>query len=161
MSEKKFQTIRLKSSHNYSRPDETITDKLQTPQNYREKLKNYTEVDDIDSVTISTHVRYFVWDNKKNLWKFRTGGLLTKKHPKYVVLSNGKYSWSVQKEIPSRTSQLGGSIESESTEVFATKFFKILSKEEKNQREIDQLRRDNAALATKLQVLLKERNNLV
>ena len=156
-NEKKFNTIRLKSSHSYTRPQETITDKLQNPEHYREKLKGYVEVNDIDSVSISTHVRYFIYDNQDKIWKFRTGGLLTKKHPKYVVLSNGKYSWSVQKEVTNTSSQ-DNSLDNQS-DVFETKFFKILSKQEKNEREIEQLKQDNALLAQKLQLILSKLNN--
>ena len=54
-------TIRL-SKTTYERPATTITDTLQSPEAYREKLKGYVEVDNIDFVSIKTHVRYFVRD---------------------------------------------------------------------------------------------------
>jgi hypothetical protein len=45
---------------------------------------------------LGTHLRYITLDkNKKNA--FRLGGNLIRKEDKYVVLSNGKQCWSVQK----------------------------------------------------------------
>ena len=139
-------TIRLSKSI-YKRPSQTITDTLQDPEAYKEKLKGYTEVKDIDYVSINTHVRYFVYDLKENAWKFRTGGLLRKKdNSKYVVLSNGKYTWSVQREVSNGNG-----------DVWETKFFKILSKAdlseialERQQDEIERLKAENLALKNQL-----------
>ena len=135
-------TIRLKKSI-YKRPNQTITDTLQHPDAYKEKLKGYTEVKDIDYVTVNTHVRYFVYDIEESKWKFRTGGLLKRKHAKYVVLSNGKYTWSVQREV----------VTDSTNDIFETKFFKILTKAElseialeKQQEEIERLRAENRSL---------------
>ena len=156
MNEKKFSTIRLKTTHSYNRPEITITDSLQNEKAYKEKLIGYVEVKDVDYVTISTHVRYFIFDIVEKQWKFRTGGLLTKKHSKYVVLSNGKYSWSVQRETH----------DTKNDEIYETKFFKIMSKDEKNEKEInikdkeiEQLKKDNQKLAEKLSLLLQNFNN--
>ena len=140
-------TIRLSKSI-YKRPVQTITDTLQAPDAYKEKLKGYTEVTDIDYVGVNTHVRYFVYDISEMAWKFRTGGLLKKKdNIKYVVLSNGKYTWSVQREI---TNEKTG-------DVWETKFFKILSKSdlseialERQQDEIEKLKAENQALKNQL-----------
>ena len=150
-SPKKFNTIRLSKSQNYTRPKTTITDTLQEQDKYKEKLQNYEEVKDIDYVSIGTHVRYFVFCTKENIWKFRCGGLLTKKHLKYVVLSNGKHSWSVQREIIDETND----------QVYETKFFKILSNDEKKDRvlnekekEIEILKQDNKIMAEKLERLI-------
>ena len=60
------------------------------------------------------------YDLQDNKWKFRTGGLLKRKHAKYVVLSNGKYTWSVQREINN----------TKTGDIWETKFLKILSKQE-------------------------------
>jgi hypothetical protein len=79
----------------YKRPKKTIQDKL-TKEDIIEKLKNYREVDDINKVPVNTHMRYFIKKNNKKL--FRLGGVLIKKdHPDYVVLTNNKITWSVQK----------------------------------------------------------------
>ena len=146
-SSKTIRTVRL---HNtvYNRPETTITDTLQNEQAYRKKLKGYTQVDDVDYVSIRTHVRYFVYDVEEQKWKFRTGGLLTKKHAKYVVLSNGRYSWSVQREVKN------------GEDIWETKFFKILNKQElaelaleKQQEEISRLREENQALRSQMMAL--------
>lgn len=138
-----IKTIRLTKS-TYNRPNQTITDTLQNPEAYKEKLKGYIEVDDIDGVTKNTHVRYFVYDIRKKCWMFRTGGILKKKdHSKYVVLSNGKYTWCVQRRI---TNDKTG-------DVYETKFFKILDKQQmleialnKQNEEIEKLKRENQFL---------------
>lgn len=157
MSTKKFKTIRLVNTYGYKRPEVTITDSLQNEDSYREKLKGYQEVKDIDSVVLGTHVRYFVYNSAEKTWKFRTGGLLTKKdHPKYVVLSNGKYSWSVQKEIPDENSE----------NFYETKFFKIMTKHEVAQSKLSQqeikiqeLQQDNKKLADQLNKLISKIKN--
>ena len=65
-----IKTIRLSKSL-YNRPKQTITDSLQTPEKWREKLKGYNEVSDIDYVSVRTHVRYFIYDVPSNKWLFR------------------------------------------------------------------------------------------
>ena len=140
-----IKTIRLGKSL-YNRPENgTITDSLQDPQEYKKKLQGYIEVSNVDYVSIRTHVRYFIYDGDTSTWKFRTGGLVTKKHDKYVILSNGKYSWSVQRYIHV------------DDELFETKFFKILTKQElteialeKQQKEIDVLKQENDHLRRQL-----------
>lgn len=81
---------------NYERPKITYTDTLQNKQSMKQKLKNYTRADDIDNVPLHTHIRYVSLD-KKFKQVFRTGGILIKKHAKYIKLSNGKVQWSVQR----------------------------------------------------------------
>ena len=140
-----IKTIRL-SKTIYTRPLEgTITDKLQSPSEYHQKLKGYIEVSDIDYVSVRTHVRYFVYDIKQTKWMFRTGGLLTKKHAKYGIVANVKYSWSVQREI------------NNGEDLYETKFFKILSKLElteialeKQQDEIQKLKLENSHLKSQI-----------
>lgn len=87
-------TKRLKNSK-YKRPANTYTDLL-TNDDIIDKLEDYKRVDDIFKVPLGTHIRYF--KNDKGKKKFRLGGVLIKNDglPKYVVLSNGKFSWSVQ-----------------------------------------------------------------
>ena len=54
-------------------------------------------MDDISTVSLNAHLRYFTV-NDKGEKQFRLGGFLTKIDIEkgYVVLSNGKLSWSVQ-----------------------------------------------------------------
>lgn len=82
---------------NYNRPRKTIQDKL-TPDEIKEKLKDYKEVRHIKDLNIGDHLRYFtIVDNSR---KFRLGGELKKidDSKKYLVLSNGLATWSVQLE---------------------------------------------------------------
>lgn len=94
-------TIRLSKSVAFQRPKYTVQDKL-TEEEIDEKLQDYKEVDDIREVPVGTHVRYFVTtvDKKtgQSVRKFRLGGMLKDKEhaDKYVVLTNGTLSWSVQ-----------------------------------------------------------------
>ena len=84
----------------YKRPKTTLQDKLSADE-IQEKLEDYVEVEDISKVSLNTHLRYFsiITDPKKKTTKkaFRLGGFLTNKneYEKYVILSNGKSSWSV------------------------------------------------------------------
>ena len=80
---------------NYIRPTKTFTDSL-TKDDIKEKLENYKKVDDVSKIPIGSHVRYIVNKDGKHL--FRMGGQLVQINglPDYVLLSNGKNSWSVQ-----------------------------------------------------------------
>jgi hypothetical protein len=83
---------------NYKRPEITYTDKLSKSQ-IKELLIDYERVKDIkdlEKIPPGTHLRYFEMKNKE--LKFRTGGVLTVNSglPDYIILSNGKLSWSVQ-----------------------------------------------------------------
>lgn len=79
----------------YKRPEKTFQDTLGKDE-IAKLLKDYSEVDNIYDVPINSHLRYFVKKNGKE--NFRMGGYLTKIEPKkgYIVLSNGKVTWSVQ-----------------------------------------------------------------
>lgn len=83
------------SNDNYERPKQTMQDKM-TDQEKAEKLRNYTKAGTIMDVDIGTHVRYFT--NIDGDMKYRSGGNLVKKDTqgRFVVLSNGRASWSVQ-----------------------------------------------------------------
>lgn len=93
-------TERLELS-NYNRPKITLQEKM-TQEEINDKLFDYIEVKNIKDVKLNTHVRYFIFKNDaktNNIKKlFRLGGYLTNKENanKYVVLSNGKNTWSVQ-----------------------------------------------------------------
>lgn len=132
-------TRRLAKS-NYQRPTKTYTDTLQTNKAMKDKLKNYVQADDIDDVNINTHVRYVTLKNGDQ--RFCLGGLLRKIHPKYVILSNGTFSWSVQRYHYSN--------EDDSEPVFETIFFRILSKHEQQQHIIEQQQHELDQLKKKL-----------
>lgn len=80
---------------NYKRPTKTYQDTLDEKK-IKELLKDYEPVEDIYSVPLNSHLRYFtVKDNKK---QFRMGGYLDtiNEEKGYVKLTNGKTTWSVQ-----------------------------------------------------------------
>lgn len=90
-------TKRLTRDTSYTRPAKTYQDNLSNME-IKEKLKDYKKVSDIKKISIGTHIRYFTIDPKTNNKLFRLGGMLNKVDPNglYVILSNGKLSWSVQ-----------------------------------------------------------------
>ena len=78
----------------------TKQDKL-SAEEIRDKLEDYLEVEDISTVPLNTHIRYFsIIKSKKGKTKkiFRIGGFLKNKDnaESFVILTNGKNSWSVQ-----------------------------------------------------------------
>ena len=87
----------------------------------QEKLKNYERVDEIEDVSINTHVRYVTLDKDKKQ-VFRLGGLLKRIHSKYVTLSNGTFTWSVQRYHYDKDQE---------DPIFETVFFRIIPKEER------------------------------
>lgn len=130
-------TFRLSKSK-YDRPQITYTDTLQTNASMKEKLQNYERVEDIEDVPLNTHVRYVTIKDGKQ--RFCLGGFLIKIHKKYVILSNGRQSWSVQRyhweeNNSSNNYQTGGTDDDSNTEpFFETTFFKILSPKEINEK---------------------------
>lgn len=73
----------------------SFTEKL-TDDEIKEYLEDYKE-EQIQNIKLGTHVRYFTVD-KNGETKFRLGGTVRFKSPdhKYLILENGKASWSVQ-----------------------------------------------------------------
>lgn len=64
----------------------------------KEKLKDYSKVDNITTVSIGTHIRYYTIDPKTKEKIFRLGGTLNKIDPehRFIILSNGEITWSAQ-----------------------------------------------------------------
>jgi len=130
-------TFRLSKSK-YDRPEITYTDTLQTNANMNEKLQNYERVEDIEDIPLNTHVRYVTMKNGKQ--RFCLGGFLIKRYKKYVILSNGRQSWSVQRyhwedNNSQNNYQTGGTDDDSNTEpFFETTFFKILSPKDLNEK---------------------------
>jgi len=123
----------------YVRPTKTHQELL-SKQDIKNKLKDYKQVSNIMNVPIGTHIRYFTTKNKEKL--FRLGGLLTKIDPqgRFITLSNGQLSWSVQ---------IAGSIffeklsEEEVKEEIKKEVTQELLSEEKNKTtEIEQLQKE-------------------
>jgi len=69
-----------------------------SPAEIKEKLEEYKKIEDINTVSLNAHLRYFTINEKTDEKQFRLGGFLTKidKDKGYVILSNGQVSWSVQ-----------------------------------------------------------------
>ena len=114
--------LRRLVNSNFNRPKTTYTDTLQNKKSMQEKLKNYERVDEIEDVSINTHVRYVTLDKDKKQ-VFRLGGLLKRIHSKYVTLSNGTYTWSVQRYHYEN--------KDDEEPMFETVFFRIIPKEER------------------------------
>ena len=80
----------------YKKPPQTFSEKL-TDAERIELLSDYKEKN-IKDIIKGTHVRYFIKDIKTKELKFRLGGIIASIDglPEYVILSNGKKTWSVQ-----------------------------------------------------------------
>ena len=87
------------SADDYKKDGNTTQDNL-TNDDINILLEEYAEVDEITELKPGIHVRYFNIITKKNSEQkiFRMGGTIIKidYDKKYMVLSNGKISWSVQ-----------------------------------------------------------------
>jgi len=124
-------TKRLSRQKDWSRPETTTTDAInQDDEQICQKLENYVEVDNIDYVSINTHVRYVVFDTRVGKYMFRLGGLLAMKHTSYVVLSNGKQTWSVPKESEHNKQK------------HTTRFYRILNPFEMQQKRLEAQKKD-------------------
>ncbi len=88
-------TKRLTEDTNYKKEGKSIQQTL-SPNEIKEKLQEYTQIEDIGEAPLNSHIRYVTID-KNGKKQFRLGGFLTKNENDYIVLSNGKLSWSVQK----------------------------------------------------------------
>lgn len=125
-------SIRRLVNSNYDRPKTTYQDTIQNKESMMEKLKNYVRAEDIDDVPIDTHVRYVTLDKKKKQ-VFRLGGLIKKIHPKYVILSNGSFAWSVQRYHY---------VEGVEEPIFETVFWRVISKESRMEKKIEEQRKE-------------------
>lgn len=138
-------TKRLSRQQDWKRPETTATDAInQDEAQMNSKLENYVEVDNIDYVGINTHVRYVVFDTRVGKYLFRLGGLLAMKHPTYVVLSNGKQSWSVPKETEFNK------------QTHATRFFRILNPFEMQQKRLEEQKKDKDQVSLVAQQQMEE-----
>ena len=136
-------TKRFSRQKNWDRPEQTETDRINSdPEEIKKKLENYIEVDNIDFVTINTHVRYFIFDTRVKEYRFRLGGLLAKKDNNFVVFSNGQLTWSVPK-----ISEFEG-------KTYPTKFYRILNPTEMEQKRAEKMRieRDQQTMVTQHQL---------
>jgi hypothetical protein len=94
----KFTLTKRLGNDNYKKEGKSIQQAL-SPNEIKEKLQEYVPLNTIDDTPLNSHIRYFTIDKISGKKQFRLGGFLTKNENEneYVVLSNGKVSWSVQK----------------------------------------------------------------
>ena len=80
---------RLSRDKSYVRPTKTFQETLSNTD-IKERLKEYKKVDNIKTVSIGTHCRYFSVDLNTKQKVFRLGGNLNKIDPegRYVILTN-------------------------------------------------------------------------
>ena len=149
------ENIKLKrlTTYNYNRPETTYQDTLQNKKSMLEKLENYERVDNIEDVSLKTHVRYVTLHNETRQQVFRLGGLLEEIHPKYVKLSNGEFSWSVQRYHYSED-------QAETEPIFETAFWRIISKEDLLYKKIEEQHDEIQDLKEQLNELKQENLNL-
>jgi len=92
-------TKRLSRDTTYKKDTESYQSKL-TDKEIAKKLEDYIKVEpeDVTKISLGTHIRYFTVNPKTGETQFRLGGTLTKcdEKNKYIVCSNGTFSWSVQ-----------------------------------------------------------------
>jgi hypothetical protein len=90
-------TKRLGQEKDYNRPLITPQQQL-TKEDIAQKLRGYKNVKNIVDVPIDTHIRYIRVNPNTGEQEFRTGGFLHRKDnaDKYVILSNGSLTWTVQ-----------------------------------------------------------------
>lgn len=142
-------TQRLVSS-GYIRPKKTITDSLQTKDAILGKLDGYVEVlgEDIDDISIGSHVRYIIFDKTKKKELFRTGGIVAKVHPKYISLRGlENKSFSMQRYVYDDSGNI----------IYTTRVFKKMTDKEKAEIQadeaIEQLETFTAQLAKKDEII--------
>jgi hypothetical protein len=92
---------RLSRDSTYKRPAKTFQETL-TNDEIKEKLEGYKKISDINDLNIGSHLRYFTKDKTTKKMLFRSGGMLNAIRQgdknKYLILSNGTVSWSVQND---------------------------------------------------------------
>lgn len=125
------------SKDNYKRPSKTKTEEL-SKEDIEKLLQNY-EKKDIQNIPLNSHVRYFKVENGKKL--FRYGGFLVNNNDmdKYVILSNGKKTWTVQ--------------------VKETIFFKKLSQKDIDQKKDDEIAKLKSFIVKQQHHIKKLTNN--
>ena len=138
----------------YQKPAQTYQDKL-TRQQIKEQLKDYKEINDITMLSIGCHVRYFSIDPATKKKLFRLGGTVNKIDPEYrfIILSNGTLSWSVQ--IPN-TVFWKKLTESEYKAELKEEIRKEILTEEPSTHEISKLEKENSELKKVLKEILKK-----
>lgn len=132
---------------NYVKTGLSKTDKNQNHAYIKKVLQNYTLIKDLDRETDNTHVRYITFSNGKH--RFRYGGFLVKIAQKYVVISNGKFTWSVQRYHFNKNKEV----------IFETQFYKLKTVSALKD-EYKKLKKENTKLRTICTQLLSKTQQL-
>ena len=118
-----------------------------SPADIKKKLEEYQQIDNIDDVNIGNHLRYFSFNPSTGKKQFRLGGFLSKIDKDYVVLNNGEFSWSVQKDKSIFFKKISfGELKDELIEKISKKYEKI----------INDLTNENIKLKKTLKIIKKE-----
>jgi hypothetical protein len=145
-------TKRLSRDTSYKPTDKTYQQSL-TNEDIIKKLEDYEKVksNDIFLIPLNTHLRYFTVNPKTGKTEFRLGGVITKfgDNREYVVLSNGKFTWSVQLNNTTFYKKLSINQIKENIKLETLSQIKKDKKESKN---IDELLEENK----KLKSIIKE-----
>ena len=158
-------TKRLSRDTGYNRPKKSYQDTLSN-DDIKDKLKDYKKVTDIRKIVIGTHMRYFTKDKNTNKKIFRLGGFLTKfgEEYKYVVLSNGQVSWSVQNNADTdfwakmNSKEIGevAETEKEDTKNIEEKYKKLKEKNEYMLKLLEEQHKATEKLTKKLSAIESE-----
>ena len=147
----------------YQRPDKTHQDMLSN-QEIKEKLKDYKKVTDISKISIGTHLRYFIIDSKTKERKFRLGGILNKfgDNGEYLILSNGKVTWSVQLASSIFYQKLSeNELKEEMKNELKKEIKKEISERDNVEKENELLKKKYKKLEEELKLMVKQNETLV
>jgi hypothetical protein len=144
---------------NYQRPQQTFQENL-SRQQIKEQLKEYKECTDITMLSVGCHVRYFSYDPKTKKKLFRLGGSINKIDPEYrfIILSNGTISWSVQIANTTFWKKL---TESEYKEELKEEIRKEIMTEDVESSSNKKLEKENSELKKELKEISKINEKLV
>lgn len=146
--------IQKLNANDFIRPTKTITDLMQNKKDIEAKLEGYEEVDedDVNFITLGSHLRYLSWDREGKKELFRFGGLITKIARDYIILQGkeGK-SFSVQRYTKNDKGDI----------LHTTRFFKKVKKEEQLQRDLNETVEETADIMQKQSAMIeKQRKEL-
>ena len=146
--------IQKLSANDFIRPAKTITDLMQNKKDIEAKLEGYEEIDEdeLNFITLGSHLRYLSWDREKKKELFRFGGLITKVARDYIILQGkeGK-SFSVQRYTKNDKGDV----------LHKTRFFKKVKKEEQLQRDLNETVEETADIMQKQSAMIeKQRKEL-
>lgn len=155
-------TDKLNINDGYKKPIKTFTEKL-TKNEIKTLLEEYKQ-EDIKNITKGLHVRYFIKDKDGQLL-FRMGGALKDNSglPTYVVLTNGKKSWSVQVDNTIFYVKMSNKQELDEckTELYKTniKLNTLITDHTNALNELNKLKKENEKLKQKIGELNKKLKN--